>query len=82
MSKDDKDENKRLSSISAGGSYIGLSFHLIVPILLGVWGGFKLDEGSDGIPKWTLILTLVGIIVGFYSFIKEVKKLDKQNDDK
>ena len=82
MSEDEKDEKKGLTSLGSGGSYIGLSFHLIVPILLGVWGGYKLDEGNEGIPKWTLILTMVGMVVGFYSFFKEIKKLDKQNDDK
>ncbi len=81
MSKNNNDDKKRLEKISAGYSYIGLSFHLTVPIGLGVWGGYKLDQGDDGIPKWTLILTLLGILVGFYSFIKEVKRLDKQDND-
>ena len=48
-------------------------FQIIIPILLGVYFGIKLDEGKK-FPLWTLILSLLGIAIGLYSFIKEVTK--------
>lgn len=51
--------------------YSGLAFEMLGIILLGVFGGQKLDERRGGdFPLWTLILSLLSIFVALYIVIK------------
>ena len=53
-------------------SYMSLGFELITPILLGVFGGLWLD-GRWGTRPWLMVSgSLLGLIVGFYAFLKRV----------
>jgi len=53
-------------------SYAGIGFELVVPILLGVFAGNWLDS-RWGTRPWLLVVgSLLGIVVGFYSFLRRV----------
>ena len=77
----DKKQNKKDNSMRSGSAYIGLGVELVVPILLGVFIGHKIDGDTKDIPFWTLVLSLLGIVVGFYAFFKEIKKIEKFDED-
>lgn len=50
-----------------------IAFTLLVPILLGAFFGQKLDAG-DKFPIWTIVLTFLGMITGFWSIYKRYIK--------
>lgn len=51
--------------------YSGLAFEMLGIILLGVFGGKKLDDMSASeFPLWTLILSLLGVFIALYLVIK------------
>jgi len=53
-------------------SYAGIGFDLVVPVLLGVFAGRWLDS-RWGTRPWLLIVgSLLGMVVGFYSFLRRV----------
>ena len=61
------------SPVNSYARYSGLAFQMIAIILVGVFGGIKLDE----IVKWefpvfTLILTLVAVIMSMYYAVKDL----------
>ena len=61
------------SQLNSFARYSGLAFQMIAIILVGVFGGIKLDE----IVKWefpvfTLVLTLVSVIASMYYAVKDL----------
>ncbi|HXB40388.1 MAG TPA: AtpZ/AtpI family protein [Bacteroidia bacterium] len=56
--------------------YSGMAFQILACILLGFWGGMKLDEKLEfkQVPVFTLVLGLAGVVVGIYISIKDFLK--------
>ena len=55
--------------------YSGLAFQMIATLLLGVFGGMKLDSVLKlSFPLFTLLLTLLGLGASLYLVIKDVLK--------
>jgi len=56
--------------------YSGMAFQMLACILLGFWGGMKLDEflGLKKVPVFTLVLGLLGVVLGIYISIKDFLK--------
>ena len=56
--------------------YSGMAFQILACILLGFWGGTKLDEKFEfkQVPVFTLVLGLAGVVVGIYISIKDFLK--------
>ena len=53
--------------------YSGLAFQMIAIILLGVFGGVKLDERVKWeFPVFTLVLTLFAVFLSMYFAIKDL----------
>lgn len=49
-----------------------MATQMAVTIFLGVWGGIKLDEKyPQKIPIFTLVLSLLGVVVAIYMVIKD-----------
>ena len=75
-----KEKTKQESPPVAREVIFGLSFVfnfgfvILVPALLGLWLGLTLDNRFDTKPWYTLILLGIGIGLGFYSGILQVKK--------
>lgn len=70
----EKNDSSQKSVLKELGPYMNLGIQLIIPIILGVFGGKWLDEEYDTKPLWIVTLSVLGIIVGLYSFIKTVIK--------
>ncbi|MBX7051102.1 MAG: AtpZ/AtpI family protein [Flavobacteriales bacterium] len=52
--------------------YSGMATQMAVTIFLGVWGGKKLDEYlKNETPVFTLILSLLGVVIAMYNVIKD-----------
>ncbi|MCX6154647.1 MAG: AtpZ/AtpI family protein [Candidatus Kapabacteria bacterium] len=76
-----KDEiNSKDNTVRLLAPYLNLGFQLVTPILLGALLGWWIDKGKPGTPLWTLILSVLGIIIGFYSFFKTVLLEDKKRE--
>ena len=56
-------------------SYIGIGFELVAPILLLGFVGYWLDSRFDTDPWLLLVGSLLGIAVGFYTFLRTVISL-------
>jgi F0F1-type ATP synthase assembly protein I len=56
----------RLSRISA------YSLVLVTMTFLGLYAGLWLDKATGMAPNFTLLLLIVGIVIGFKGFIEEV----------
>ncbi|UXP33765.1 AtpZ/AtpI family protein [Reichenbachiella agarivorans] len=55
--------------------FSGLAFEMLAFILLGVWGGYKLDEVfSMEYPVFTAVLSLVGVVSSLIYLIKKLPK--------
>jgi F0F1-type ATP synthase assembly protein I len=53
-------------------AYMGLGIELVAPILLGVFVGRWLD-GRWGTKPWLLVAgAVLGLVLGFYSFLRSV----------
>ncbi len=75
MMKQSKPKNPKSShsQLNSAARYSGIAFQMIAIILVGVFGGIKLD----GIVKWefpvfTLVLTLLSVIASMYYAVKDL----------
>ena len=67
-----KNKKKELNSFA---KYSTLSFQMAGIILLGVFGGLKLDEWLElQFPLFTLIFIVVAIVLAIYSAVKDFLK--------
>ncbi|MCX7834179.1 MAG: AtpZ/AtpI family protein [Ignavibacteria bacterium] len=62
--------------------YSGIGIELVVIILLFLFLGIWLDGKFNSKFIFTLILTLVGFIGGFYNFYLTIKKINEERERK
>ncbi len=76
MTPNPPDKKPRPTNSNSALKYSGMAFQILACILLGFWGGMKLDEflGFKKIPIFTLVLGLLGVVVGIYISIKDFLK--------
>jgi F0F1-type ATP synthase assembly protein I len=73
-----EEEENRHKFIREGAQYLTIGTEIFLPILLGALAGYYLIDMKYGTkPLWTVILTLVGFVVGMYGLIKTVIKVKK-----
>lgn len=52
-----------------------MAFQMVAIILLGTFGGFKLDEYLNwGFPVFTVLLSLISVILAIYISVKDLLK--------
>jgi len=56
----------------SGLEYIGLGFELVIPILVGLYGGYRFDMWLGTKPWLLLAGSLLGIAAGFLTFFRRV----------
>jgi len=67
--------NQKKKHISNYGKYSSIAFQMLAIILLGVWGGVKIDEWLEmSIPVFTIILSLLSVVLAIYSVVKDLLK--------
>lgn len=58
--------------------YSSMAIQMIVIILIGVFGGYKLDEWIGTTPVFTVILSLLSVILAIYLVTKDLLKKPKK----
>ena len=78
MSQNQKNQKENNSGLEKYAKYSGIAFQMIIIILLFVWAGVKLDEKymNDG-KLFTVILSLLGVLIGLYVVLKDFIKFKK-----
>jgi len=52
-------------------SYLGIGFEMVVPVVLFMWAGHELDDWRGHEQPWFMLGgAVLGITVGFYSFLR------------
>ena len=73
-SKTTKDKSRK-SALSDYGRYSSLAFQMIAIILVGVFGGIKLDQIVRWeFPIFTLVLTILAVFMSMYYAVKDIIK--------
>ena len=79
MAEDPKLLNKHKKSLNAYMKYSGLGVQMALVITVFALGGVKLDEWLDTKPIFIIILSLSGVALSLYIFIKQLITEDKSN---
>lgn len=71
--------NQKKKSLENYGKYSSIALQMLAIILLGVFGGIKIDEwlGLE-FPVFTLIFSLLSVILAIYYVIKDLLKNNKK----
>ena len=73
-------ENKNVNnSSSKGAAYLGLAFQMGIVIFLATWGGIKLDGVTGKHHIFTILFSLLSIVLMLYYIIH--KELSKNKKD-
>ena len=71
--KPKKKLKKNKESLKGWAKYSNMAFQMLAIILLGVFGGLKLDKYIDiEFPIFTVILTPISVILAIYYVIKDL----------
>ncbi len=52
--------------------FVGVGFELVVPLLVGMWLGWRLDRWLGSTPWLMLVGTALGMAAGFLAFFRTV----------
>ncbi|MFW6222566.1 MAG: AtpZ/AtpI family protein [Bacteroidota bacterium] len=73
--KKEQKEKKKKQELSDYVKYSGIAFQMIATILLGVWGGQKLDAMLDReFPLFTVVLSLAAVFLSLFISIRDFLK--------
>ena len=67
-----KERNTGRDGLRSGFRYVGLGVELVIPLLLGLWGGYKLDEWLETEPWLMIAGVVIGMVAGFLNFFRAV----------
>jgi F0F1-type ATP synthase assembly protein I len=67
--------NQKKSSLNNYAKYSSIALQMLVIILLGVFGGVKLDEWLNlSVPIFTVLLSLLSVFAAIYTVVKDLIK--------
>ncbi|MBN2175163.1 MAG: AtpZ/AtpI family protein [Bacteroidales bacterium] len=68
-------KDRRKNNLNNYAKYSGIAMQMLVIILLGIWGGVKLDEWLNlKFPVFTVLLSFLSVAAAIYSVIREFLK--------
>jgi len=74
---------KKKKSLDNYTRYSSIAFQMLIIILIGVFGGIKLDEWLKlTIPVFTIILSILSVILAIYTVTKDLLKPGKGPEKK
>ena len=74
---------KKKRSLDNYTRYSNLAFQMLIIILIGVFGGIKLDEWLKlTVPVFTIVLTILAVILSIYTVTRDLLKPTKGSDKK
>jgi F0F1-type ATP synthase assembly protein I len=69
---------KKKKSLDNYARYSGMAFEMLLIILIGVFGGIKLDEWLNmKAPVFTIVLSVLAVILSIYSVTRGLLKNDR-----
>lgn len=72
LGKKPKNQEKTVKSLSNYAKYSNLAFQMIAILLIGVFGGIKLDHWLKlNFPVFTVVLSLLATVLAIYYVIKD-----------
>lgn len=80
--RDDEGLSETARGYRAVEPYLSAAWRLVGGCVVGVIGGLLLDRWLGTRPWMTIILSFVGIVVGFYGLIVTLNALDKKKKTK
>lgn len=66
--------NDNLKNVNNFAKFSGIAFEMLGIIVLGVWGGLKLDAWLDTKPLLTVVLSLGGVAAAIYQMIVKIRR--------
>lgn len=67
--------NQKKSYLNNYAKYSGIAVQMLAIILLGVFGGYKLDQWLNmSFPVFTILLSLLSVFFAIYSVVKDLLK--------
>ncbi len=77
--KNQNSGQKNKKALNDFAKYSTIGFQMIAIMILGAFGGMKLDKWISAIefPLFTIVLTLAGVIIAIYYSIKDFLKPKK-----
>jgi len=88
MTKENNKKTNRSKSkkyLDSYARYTSIAFQMLAIILIGVFGGIKLDEWLElKFPVFTVILTILSVVLAIYYTVKDLVRADedKRKDNK
>jgi F0F1-type ATP synthase assembly protein I len=74
---------KKKKYLDSYAKYSSIGFQMLAIILIGVFGGIKLDQWLElNIPVFTIILSILSVILAIYYAVKDLIRMDKKDKDK
>lgn len=61
-------------TLNAYARYSGMAFQMVAIILLGTYGGWKLDQWLNTKPVFTVILVLISVVLSIYFVTRDLLK--------
>ena len=79
----DPSPEKKKKSLDSYTRYSSIAFQMLIIILIGVFGGIKLDEWLKlTVPVFTIILSILSVILAIYTVTKDLLKPGRGPDNK
>ncbi len=74
---------KKKKSLDNYTRYSSIAFQMLVIILIGVFGGIKLDEWLKmTVPVFTIVLSILAVILSIYTVTRDLMKPTKGSGKK
>jgi F0F1-type ATP synthase assembly protein I len=72
--------NQKKSYLNNYAKYSSIAFQMLAIILVGVFGGYKLDSWLNTLPVFTVILSLLSVVIAIYSVVKDLLNNEQDNN--
>jgi len=73
-------EKERGATPVSPAGLVGLGFEIAIPVVLFMYAGYRLDGWLDSRPWFLSLGALLGVAVGFYSFVRRVLPTKPRRD--
>ena len=79
----DPSSEKKKKSLDNYTRYSSIAFQMLIIILIGVFGGIKLDQWLKfTVPVFTIVLSILAVILSIYTVTKDLLKTPKGPEKK
>ena len=80
--EDEQLDNKDDNGFRQAGPYLGLSWQMVITILLGIFIGYYIDDKFGTKPLYSIIFSVLFVIIALINFVRTVIRLGKEQDER